>query len=165
MKRLDLVLFQRKYYEMLDTIEKSNQDLGDFTRANIDLVPIRRRRRAKCPHDSFRSIRQQAKSLYNVFVQGISWSCRCKNSHAVGLRLAPLMVGLDSPNAETARQSRFRILVSKPLAPSQCQSFNPEELSSEWRQLDVEPQQIEHQKIEPQIDHYVNQSAKYEYCH
>lgn len=165
MKRLELVFFQRKYYEMLDTIESLNQDLGDFTHANIDLAPIRRRRRARCPHDSFKLVRQQAKSLYNVLVKGISWSCTCKNNHAVGLRLAPLMVGLDSSTAQTTLESRFRVLVSKPLAGSQCQSFNPEELSCEWRELDVEPQRIEPQKIEPQktepqIDHCVNRTAK-----
>ena len=160
MKRLDLVFFQRKYYEMLDTIEKSVQVLGDFTRSSIDLAPIRRRRRTKSAHDSFKSIRQQAKSLYNVLVEGISWSCTCKNNHAVGLRLAPLMVGLDESTAQTALQSKFRVLVSKPLSRSQWQSFNPEELSFQWRELDVEPQKIEQRKTEPQIDHYAFEAAK-----
>ena len=165
MKRLDLVLFQKKYHEMLDMIEKSNQDLGDFTRASKDLETIRRRRRTKCPHESFKSIRQQAKSLYNALIEGKSWSCMCKNNHAVGLRLEPLMVGMENSTAQTALQSRFRILVSRPLARPQSQSFDPEELPCEWRELDVEPQRAEPQKkepqkIEPQMDHYVNQTAK-----
>ena len=146
-------------------IEKSNQDLGDFTRASKDLETIRRRRRTKCPHESFKSIRQQAKSLYNALIEGKSWSCMCKNNHAVGLRLEPLMVGMENSTAQTALQSRFRILVSRPLARPQSQSFDPEELPCEWRELDVEPQRAEPQKkepqkIEPQMDHYVNQTAK-----
>ena len=169
-KRLELVLFQKKYYEMLDAIEKANQDLGDFTRTNIDLAPIRRRRRAKCPHSNFRSIRQQAKSLYNALIGGNSWTCTCKDNHAVCLRLVPLTVGPDNSNAQAALQSRFRIFVSKPLARSQCRSFDPEQLSCEWRELEVEPRNIEPrniepQKKEPQVEHYVNEPAKYEYCH
>ena len=143
MKRLDLVFFRGAYNEMQNKIDRANKELLEFTHENKDLEPIRRRRRSRCPQESFRLIMKHATSLYNVFVTGRAWSCRCMKHHTASLRLEPRPRRLEIAGAAMAQQPTFRVRLSTPVIPFQSQNGKRERLCYEWREVEVQPFETE----------------------
>ena len=87
MKRLGLVFSRGSINEMLDSLDRENKELQEFTHENKDLEKIRRRRRSPCPNDEFKLTRMHAAFMYKTFVEGRYWNCLCRPRHTVSLCL------------------------------------------------------------------------------
>ena len=132
-----MVLSRGIYAEMLDKIDKANKDLREYTHQNIRLEPTRRRRRAKRLLADFKLIRRYATSLYKVIVAGQSWTCGCKSHHTASLRLEPRPRRLNDCCEGDISKVKFRILLSKSKPGDEPYIY------SEWRELEVEPVEID----------------------
>ena len=89
MTKLKLVISRGSYNKLLETMDKANKDLREFTHQNIHLETQRRKRGFKRLPTDYKDIRRRADSLYDAVVAGRSWNCLCKKYHVASLRLEP----------------------------------------------------------------------------
>ncbi|KAL9633028.1 MAG: hypothetical protein Q9204_003562 [Flavoplaca sp. TL-2023a] len=113
-KRIKIVLSKKIYKELLDDIDKANQDLLLRTHQGRRLESSRSRIRSKKQIVDFASVRSRVKSLWNALVAGKSWRCGCRNHHGASLRLDPHQWEKDTHEEHI----RFQLLLSRrPLQP------------------------------------------------
>ena len=128
---MSLVLSKGVFNDILDAIDRDNKELQELTHENEDLAPRRQRRRTKCPHETLKLIRRYARSLYNVLVTDRSWSCHCKDDHAVSLQLKTRPPKADSKLEEDP----FRIILSR--STNMSRGSNVKSSGWDWRVLEV----------------------------
>lgn len=133
MKRLRVTLSKNAYQELIESIEKANKDLGEFTRQSINLEPTRRTRRSKRVTVELKLIRKHAASLYQALVRGKAWKCQCRNHHQASLRLEPRPQALEDKTLEADPNCKFRILLSN-TKPSSKPAVR-----IQWQEIEVRP--------------------------
>ena len=120
-KRIKIVLSKKIYKELLDDIDKANQDLLLRTHQGRRLESSRSKNRSKRQMVDFASVRSRVKSLWDALVAGKSWRCGCQNHHAASLRLDPQQWEKDTHEEHI----RFQLLLSRrPLQPDTDISWN-----------------------------------------
>ena len=119
------------YHELLDQIDKANQDLFQRIHQGRRLEPSRTKRRSKKRTVEFAIVRSRVQSLWNTLIKGKSWRCGCRHSHAASLRLEPRLWEKDTHE----ERIRFQLLLSRhPATPEVDPSWDNqviEVLSSE----------------------------------
>ena len=80
------------YTKSLTQIKESNQQLRQIAKDSYVLEFSRKKRRAKRNNIDFITIRNHARSLYNVVVTGKSWKCQFWGHHMASLRLEAIPV-------------------------------------------------------------------------
>ena len=133
MQRLKLTFSKSVYKELLGEIEKNNKNLREITHQNISLEPAKRQRRSRRPIAELKLIRQQAASLYRVFMSEKIWKCNCKAHHMASLRLEARPRKVEEVRADVTQQHTFRVLLSVVDSPS------GEAGISRWEELEVIP--------------------------
>ena len=133
MQRLKLTFSKSVYKELLDEIEKNNKNLRDITHQNISLEPTKRQRRSRRPIAELKLIRQQAASLYRVFMSENTWKCDCKAHHMASLRLEARPRKVEEVKADAPQQHTFRVLLSVTDRASGGVA------TSRWEELEVIP--------------------------
>jgi hypothetical protein len=83
MKRIQIIFSRGVYQEALKRLEKNNSILAGLTAQNLELEPIRRRRRI--PITRLKYIQQHLVDLYNAIRP--CWICGCPTQHYTLLRL------------------------------------------------------------------------------
>ncbi|CAL8582763.1 hypothetical protein XPA_008408 [Xanthoria parietina] len=130
-KRVKLVLSKKMYHELLDQIDKANQDLLQRTHQGRRLEPSRTKRRSNKRTVEVAIVRSRVQSLWNTLIKGKSWRCGCRHSHAASLRLEPRLWEKDTHE----ERIRFQLLLSRhPATPEMDPSWDNqviEVLSSE----------------------------------
>ncbi|KAI4120030.1 MAG: hypothetical protein LQ338_007210 [Usnochroma carphineum] len=130
MKRLQLVLSKKVYTELLIKIDKANKDLRGFTHQNRFLEPVRHKRRSKFNAAYFKELRMNARSLYNVVVDGGAWNCTYRSQHVANLRLELRHKGLV--------KTKFRVLLTNGIYQSASSNASSKDIWN-WREIDVAP--------------------------
>ena len=137
MTKLKLVISRGSYNKLLETMDKANKDLREFTHQNIHLETQRRKRGFKRLPTDYKDIRRRADSLYDAVVAGRSWNCLCKKYHVASLRLEPRPNWFDNRHATAAPRLKFGVLLFK------SHTRGEGRLSSEWRKIEVESIEID----------------------
>ena len=157
MKRIGLVFSKGAFAEMLDSIDRDNKDLQEFTHENEDLGHVRQRRRGRCPHESLQLVRKYARSLYEVLVTGASWSCKCQNIHVVSLQLETRPGKAEIEAGRNTQSPTFRVLLSGPKMASLSEESRTT-VPGEWREFDIRPFEV--RIVEEKPSDIVNGSAQ-----
>ena len=108
-KRIKIVLSKKIYKELLDDIDKANQDLLLRTHQGRRLESSRSTNRSKRQTVDFASVRSRVKSLWDALVAGKSWRCACPNRHTASLRLDPQQWEKDT----LEEHIRFQLLLGR----------------------------------------------------
>ncbi|KAL8844629.1 MAG: hypothetical protein Q9176_001141 [Flavoplaca citrina] len=120
-RRIKIVLSKKIYKELLNDIDKANQDLLLRTHQGRRLESSRSTSRSKRQTVDFASVRSRVKSLWDALVAGKSWRCACQNHHAASLRLDPQQWEKDT----LEEHIRFQVLLNRrPLKPDTDASWN-----------------------------------------
>ncbi|KAI4261033.1 MAG: hypothetical protein L6R42_003760 [Xanthoria sp. 1 TBL-2021] len=115
-KRIKLVLSKKIYQELLDEIDRANQDLLQRTHQGRRLEPSRSRRRSNKRIVEFAIVRSRVKSLWNALITGKSWRCGCRNYHAASLRMEPRLWEKDTRDGMERIRSQL-LLSRRPVPP------------------------------------------------
>ena len=108
-KRVKFSLSRRRYEESMKRIEKNNDILANLTDQNIELEPIRKRRRL--PAQKFKTIQAHAGSLYSLIKRG--WTCDCGSPHDANLQLDARLLDDTRHGLEANLDNvQFRVLFS-----------------------------------------------------
>lgn len=152
MQRLKLTFSKSVYKELLDEIEKNNKNLRDITDHNIKIESTKRQRRSRRPIVELKLIRQQAASLYRVFMSENIWKCNCKPHHMASLRLEARPRTVEEVRASVLQQHTFRLLLSVADCPS-----GKAGTSSRWEELEIIP----FLRSEPAVDELPTRFVKF----
>ena len=133
MKRLKVTFFKDANQSLVVKIEKANKDLRELTRQNIYIEPKRKSRRSKKVAAELGLIRRHATSLYQIFIAGKAWKCRCRDLHCASLRLESRSQASATIAQECEPKLKFRIL----LATTQPSVSSP--IALKWQEIEVRP--------------------------
>ena len=142
MKRLKITLSRNVHQQLIADIDAANKGIREITRQSIYLEPIRETRRIRDLSRHLKFIRDNAASLYRVFVSGTNWKCPCKNRHVVSLRLMSHPTVLEEVFSIAENRLRFRILLSN-THPSKSLPG-----TLQWQEIETRPSISAKQEIE-----------------
>ncbi|KAL8640109.1 MAG: hypothetical protein Q9226_008782 [Calogaya cf. arnoldii] len=133
MKKIKMTLQKRNYIELLDDIDRANQNLREYTQQGIVLEPMKRKRRSKPPIAELKLIRKYAASLYQVLMNEKAWKCSCKTHHMASLRLEARPQTSEQVKTSTPTDYVFRVMITVP------DPANTSGVATRWEEIEVIP--------------------------
>ncbi|KAL8827225.1 MAG: hypothetical protein Q9170_007097 [Blastenia crenularia] len=111
LKRIKTAYSTHSSRQLLDDIDRANQELKGFTKRSIDLQSPRQSQLTYQGGERLDTVRQHAKNLWIVLNDANTWDCQCRQNHVVQLCLNERLkkVKRDSP---AVPDTEFQIFLS-----------------------------------------------------